>query len=487
LRAKPILPLAAQPPTTGPIVAAYLAGAVIQAICTTLLYCPEVPVLASRGLAKGTLPVQTYGRILTIDELERLGHSLADSVLARESAFIDAAVRDLAFPYSSASREVAMVVEQLRNLRSIDPWIRDRVPICEGGQEVALLLPYNLVSWALWDCACLIAAGNRVRVRFSRRAGRIAELAEATLRDIGQHDVEVVDDPGNEFVDQALGSDRVPLLIAYGSERLGDDLLERVASREDKKVVFEGPGKDPAIVLQGADVLAAAKIIAASKFEFSGQQCIAPEIIVAHESLHQELLHRLIEEFRDVRQGDPADPATQVGPMGSARVPEMIRSQLDEATGAGAEVVWGGTVSDAWVDPTIVVNVTRDMAIFQEESFGPVLAVVSFEDPQDAISLARSTRFGLSCMVLGPSGSEFASQLRGDAYAKPTSAYQYGRFGMTSVDSPLFADSGAALLPFGGYGKSGWIRDGANFLQGPKVFAHEASRPRMMPDHELSS
>lgn len=414
--------------------------------------------------------------VLEDEQLVELGYALADSVLSRKEAFIDAAVNDLEFPYSSAEHEVAMVVKQLQDLKSIEPWIRGRTPICLDDQEIALLLPYNVVSWAVWDCACLLAGGNRVVVRFSRRAGRIAELAEATIREIGSEDVTVVDSSGPDFLERVLGSDEVPLLVAYGSERLGDGLLQRVARRQNKKVVFEGPGKDPAIVLEGADPTRAAAAISESKFEFSGQQCIAPEIVLCHSSLHDELVEQLIDTFRQVKIGDPADPSTQVGPVASARVTEMIRRQLVDAREGGAEIAWGGEVSGDWISPTIVLNVNPDMTIFQEESFGPIIAVLDFADQEEALSLARSTRFGLNCMLFGPGAEDCARELRGAPYAAPTSDLLYGRFGTASLDGPLFSKRGAGSEPFGGYGKSGWIWDSGNLLQGPKVFAREACR-----------
>jgi acyl-CoA reductase-like NAD-dependent aldehyde dehydrogenase len=422
------------------------------------------------------LRLQATDGVLEAEQLDRLGATLAEGVSSRTEEFIDAAVRDVGFPSTSARHEVDLVVEQLRSLRLIEPWIRGRVPICADGQEVALLLPYNTVSWAVWDCAALLAAGNRVRLRLSRRAGRISELVEATLRERVGDGVTVLEDPGPQFVDVALRLDEIPLLVAYGSERLGDGLLERVPHLQRKKVVFEGPGKDPAIVLEGADPARAAAAIADSKFELSGQQCIAPEVVICHGSIHNELVEQLIQAFGEVKVGDPADPATQVGPMGSARVPEMIRRQLDEARSGGAEVACGGDISDDWVSPTLVLNVTPEMTIFQEETFGPVLGVVRVSDEEEALSIARQTRFGLNCMLFGPRAQACATRLQGDRYATPTPELVYGRFGTTSLEGPLFAEGGAGFEPFGGYGKSGWIWDSGTLFQGPKLFAREASR-----------
>lgn len=382
----------------------------------------------------------------------------------------------LGFTADAANAEIDLTVTHLRHLFNVHAWTRGRLPICRSGQAVSLMMPYNCVAWPVWDSACLVAAGNPVRVRLSSRSGNISEILHSIFQEALGDPVTICDVSGAQFTEMAFSSDSTPLLIAYGSERTGDQLFERSRAVPGTKVVFEGPGKDPVIVMDGSDLDSTAALIARSKLEYSGQQCISPELLLVDRRLHDPLVERLVSHFDKVVIGDPSEPATELGPMGSSRVPRLIQEQLHDATSRGASIACGGKIDGLWVEPTVVTGVTTDMSIFQEESFGPVLAVAGYDDDEHARALAGSTRFGLHCTVIGAGAATLAATLAGSSYATEVPAMTFGKFGTTSVDGPLSFDVADEIKPFGGYGKSGWVRESGRILQGPKLFAREATR-----------
>ena len=409
----------------------------------------------------------------TTARLAELGSGLSVAVERRRQAFITTAVENLGFVAKDVAGEIDLVTYLLRRLDRLSEWIEGRRPATSDDQAIALLLPYNAISWPVWDIANLLGAGNRARIRMSSRAGRLADIVQDVVDEVAPGRVVVDQDRRDLFLFRVLDADEYPVLIAYGSEQLGDKLFRQ--SVEHQKIVFEGPGKDPFLVLSGAEPADIARTVVAAKLGYSGQQCIAPELLLVHESIYEQLVAFVVRYMSEARVGDPSDPVSDVGPMGSHRIAPIITSQIQDALRQGAHVACGGTIDGEWVEPTVITDVTPRMAIFQDETFGPVLSVSVFASVEEGIALARSTRFGLHCSVAGDDAARVALALRGKPYADAVEALTFGSFGTTSVDSPLFSNADDAFSPFGGYGVSGWIREGTHLRQGPKLFMREAT------------
>lgn len=352
-----------------------------------------------------------------------------------------------------------------------------RSPIAGGGRAVALMSPSNSVAAVVADIAQLVLGGNSVRARLPGRAAQARTLVQQITDEVIPGRVVMEDASGPDFLAEVMESDQVPMVVVYGGEQLGDSLLRKVQTIPPKKVLFEGPGKDPMVVLPGVDVDQVVATIVTAKMRLGGQECVAPETLLVHESLHDELVTRLTSAFASVRVGDPDDPRTQVGPMSSNKVPAIVAGQLEDALKRGAKVTVGGRIDGQWIEPTLVVGVTSDMLIFQDETFAPVLAVVPFDDEEHAANLACSTRFGLSCTVTGEGAEILADRLRSSAYLRrEDDGLEYGRFGMSTIDHPAGESwDGGYGGAFGGYGKSGWVWDHGELRQGPKSIAREAT------------
>jgi (Z)-2-((N-methylformamido)methylene)-5-hydroxybutyrolactone dehydrogenase len=177
-----------------------------------------------------------------------------------------------------------------------------------------------------------------------------------------------------------------------------------MAARHFKTVTLELGGKSPNIVFDDADLGQAVKGVVSGIFAASGQSCQAGSRLLVQRSIHDDFVRRLIDFMKDVRLGDPKDPATQVGPIATRPQFEKVLSYIDIARGEGARCVLGGRSrpdlgGGQFVEPTIFVDVRNDMRIAQEEVFGPVLAVIPFDDEDDAVRIGNDTRFGLAAAV----------------------------------------------------------------------------------------
>ncbi len=414
------------------------------------------------------------GDVTSTTDLIDLGRRLAGALQRHEDDLVDAAVSDLGFVAADARGEVRSVVEALDRIDGLEAMLDGRGPVCEEGEAVAVLQPYNVVAWPVWDVACLCAPGNSVRMRLSQRSPQISDVIRSIANEAVSDRVEIDNSPREKFLASALEDEAVKLIVAYGSESLGQTLLDR-APKANKRIIFEGPGKDPMVVLPGADPVAVASLLQDAKFKFSGQQCTSTELLVVDRSQHNPVVEAVVEMVGRLSVGDPADPDVDIGPLGSPRVPRNVEEQVADARAKGADVLVGGQVRGQWVQPTVIAGVRPGMLLWSEETFAPVLGIAAVEDADDARRKIHESRFGLHCIVTGRNAEEFAASVTGAAYAEEVETPTFGRFGTATIERRPYSWASDFTSPFGGYGVSGWICDAGKLRQGPKLLAREAA------------
>ena len=182
--------------------------------------------------------------------------------------------------------------------------------------------------------------------------------------------------------------------------------VAHAAAENLNPVVLELGGKSPQLVFGDADLAAAANGVVAGIFAATGQTCMAGSRLIVHESVCDELVSLVVDRAASIRLGDPMDPATDMGPVANAPQYAKVKHYLETALAEGATVACGGSADDGpgglggfFVKPTVLTDVTPSSTIVQEEVFGPVLAVYTFRDEDDAIALANDTPFGLAGSV----------------------------------------------------------------------------------------
>lgn len=240
----------------------------------------------------------------------------------------------------------------------------------------------------------------------------------------------------------------VDMVSFTGSTAIGSR-IGRECGALIRPVVLELGGKSAAIVLDDADFeTTVPTLLGVSVIPSSGQSCVCQSRFLVSRNRHDELVEKLVSAMADITVGDPHDPAVQMGPVITEAHRERILGMIERAVEQGATVAFGGGVPEGldkgwFLEPTLITGVTPDMEIAQEEVFGPVVAVIAYEDEEDAIRIANDSRYGLA-------GSVYTSDVEhGFAIARRV------RTGTFSVNS-YAADFNS---PFGGFKESGIGRE----------------------------
>lgn len=415
------------------------------------------------------------------ERLERV-HRLIAKVEENRDELISVAIRDTGFTHRECNMEVDVILRRLQGFDQMVSTFAARRPLCGAEQQVALILPYNGSAWLNVAIVSIYLVGNRVRVKFASRGSEIASLTETIYQPIFGNDIRFEYADGKTFLEHAIADLQTPAICLFGTDEYAGKYEESIRGYR-KKFVFEGPGKDPFIVLSGADLDAAARELVYSKYLYAGQTCTAPERVYLHESIHDEFLELFLNYSREVKVGDPEDPATEMGPVGSPRVIAAIKAQLKDAVDHGARIVLGGEIEGNLVYPTVVVNASHDMLGMREETFGPVSFVTSFSTVEEVIRLTRDNRYGLRAAIYGEERESqwLGKELVGEPYCHPVTEMTFGVFGTIGINEPRSESWEGAFVykPVGGYGYSGWIWETKNgefiLKQGPKLLSLESS------------
>lgn len=243
-------------------------------------------------------------------------------------------------------------------------------------------------------------------------------------------------------VGAALVRSEVEMIAFTGSITTGQAIM-REAADGMKRLVLEMGGKDPMIVLPGADLDAAAEHAARESLRNTGQVCISVERILVHQDIAEEFTEKVKNVVSGLVVGDPKEEATDIGPMVSAHQRELVMDQLADAQSGGAKFVVRGSSKGPgfFLSPSVVTQVGDELALARDETFGPVVAISTFDQVDDAVRRANDTRYGLGASVWGPEGDEL------DDVANRLEA------GMIGVNRGLSAAAGA---PWVGWKMSGF-------------------------------
>jgi succinate-semialdehyde dehydrogenase/glutarate-semialdehyde dehydrogenase len=249
-----------------------------------------------------------------------------------------------------------------------------------------------------------------------------------------------------EVSERIISDDRVAAVTLTGSTGAGRAVAS-IAGRALKKTVLELGGSDPFIVLADADIAAAAEYAARSRFQNTGQSCIATKRIIVENSIADEFTAEFLAGVSRLVVGDPLTPEVTIGPLARSDLRDALIRQVEVSVRSGARVLTGGRAVDGpgfYYQPTVLDQVTADMPVLAEEVFGPAVPLVRASDVDDAVRLANRTRFGLGSNVWT------ADLERGAAVAARLEAGHTAVNGLTASD---------ARLPFGGIKDSGYGRE----------------------------
>jgi succinate-semialdehyde dehydrogenase/glutarate-semialdehyde dehydrogenase len=313
---------------------------------------------------------------------------------------------------------------------------------------VLAIMPWNFPFWQVFRFAApALAAGNGAILKHAPNVSGAALEIERLVREAGfPEGLFRAAFLENAAVAEVIADPRVRAVTLTGSDRAGS-AVGAEAGRHVKKTVLELGGSDPFIVLEDADLAHAAAAAAEARLQNSGQSCIAAKRFIVVERVATRFLEHLTAEMQARRVGDPLDPTTQVGPQARLDLRANLHRQVEESVARGAQLVLGGRLPKgrgAFYPPTVLVAVEPGMPAFDEETFGPVAAVVRARDEADALRIANASPYGLGASVWT------ADAARGERLAQDVEA------GSVFVNGIVKSDP---RLPFGGVKRSGYGRE----------------------------
>lgn len=316
---------------------------------------------------------------------------------------------------------------------------------------IAGIGPFNYpLLLTLTKAVFAIAAGNAFILKPSSDAPAcgaiIAECFDAAGLPAGIY--QSIPGPGAVVGDALVEDPRIKKITFTGSTAVGTEIGIK-AAKTLKTCTLEMGGKNPCIVLKDFDIEKAINVVLFGGYFHQGQICMATNRVIVEEPIYEEFCQKLKARVEKLKTGDKNDPLTIVGPLINPKQCLFIASQIDDAVSKGARLLTGGTYDGAFFKPSLLCDVTPEMSIFYEESFGPITSVVKAKDSEDALALCNNNKYGLSSALL-------TNDLQ-----KAFSMAKRMEAGMVHINDSTVM--GARSAPFGGIKNSGYGREGGHF------------------------
>ena len=397
-------------------------------------------------------------RATTFQQRSNLMHRLADALRTQRAELARIATREMGKPIAEAEAEVdkcawncdfyAEHAQRFLQAEPVDSSARQSYVAFEPLGVILAIMPWNFPYWQVFRFAApAIMAGNTALLKHAPNVPQCALAIERLFREVGFP-------PGtlrtlflsNEATERLIGDDRVRAVTLTGSERAGK-AVGAAAGHALKKTVLELGGSDPFIVLEDADLESAVQTAVRSRFQNTGQSCLAAKRFLVVDAVADAFLERFKAQAAQLKVGDPLDRATQIGPLARRDLRDGLHTQVQETLRQGARLELGGEPLGSrgyFYSPTIVSGVTPAMPMFRQETFGPAAAIIRVRDTEEALALANVSQYGLGSSVWTRTidhARELVSRIQA---------------GAVFINGMVASDP---RLPFGGVKRSGYGRE----------------------------
>ncbi len=386
----------------------------------------------------------------------------ADALAAKADEFVDAMMSEIGSTKGWAMFNLGLAVGMVREAASLTTQINGEVIPSDkpGCLAMALREPIGVIlGIAPWNAPIILgvraiavplACGNCVILKASEISPRthsliIEAFAEAGFPDGVVNIVTNAPDDAGDVVGALIDHAAVKRINFTGSTTVGRIIAKRAAEHL-KPCVLELGGKAPLLVLEDADLDEAVKAAAFGAFMNQGQICMSTERIIVVDAVADAFAEKFAAKVSTMKAGDPRDGTTPLGAVVDQKTVAHVNALIADAVGKGAGLLCGGKGDGVIMPATVLSGVTNGMSIYRDESFGPVVAMITARDEADAIRIANDSEYGLSAAVFTRDtarGLNVARQIKS---------------GICHINGPTVHDE--AQMPFGGVGASGYGRFG---------------------------
>ena len=265
---------------------------------------------------------------------------------------------------------------------------------------VLAIMPWNYPFWQVFRFAApALMAGNIGLLKHAsnvmRSANNIQKVFERAGFPDGCFQNLVI---SSSKIEDILKDKRVKAVTLTGSKPAGS-AVAATAGSEIKKSVLELGGSNALVVFKDANIAEAVKTCVQARFQNTGQSCIAGKRLLLHESIEDEFMEEFVKQVKELKSGDTMDEDTFIGTLAREDLAEDLEKQIQDSVKQGAKIVLGGKRDKAYFEPTIITNVKKGMPVFDQETFGPAMAVTTFKEDQEAIDLVNYSDFGLGVSI----------------------------------------------------------------------------------------
>lgn len=320
--------------------------------------------------------------------------------------------------------------------------------IYEPYGTTAVITPWNFpLDMCIWGIIPNLIAGNTIVLKISEECPLTGKLIEEVMNSGNLPEGVFSEVYGAGDVGHELAISDVNLIWFTGSTKVGKELY-KIAAEKFIKAILEMGGSSPAIVFEDVDVSSVVPEIYSKRFFNCGQSCDAIKRLIVHESIYNVVIAELEKEIKKKTVGDTDSEQTDIGSLVAKRQLNLLQEQVEDATQKGAKIIIGGKTLEnfqgAFYEPTILTNIDRNMRVWKEEVFGPVLPIIKFKTEEEAIELANDTSYGLGSRI-------FSKDL--ERAKRVASKIDAGTVEINNASRWLHCN------PFGGYKESGIGRE----------------------------
>ncbi|MEH6748674.1 MAG: aldehyde dehydrogenase family protein [Paracoccaceae bacterium] len=389
-------------------------------------------------------------------------HRMADALDGSRAQLVNLAAKEVGAASGWTQFNIDLALRILRQAAGLPPLLADReMPPAEDGslsilrrQAVGVVLgiaPWNApITLAVRAIATPLACGNTVVLKGSEHCPQTHRAVVEILNGSGlpagvANVVTALPDQSEAVVNHLIAHPAVRRVNFTGSTRVGRQVAV-TAAHHLKRCVLELSGKAALIVLEDADLDAAVEAAAHGAFFNQGQICMSTERIILLDDIADRFVAKLVARTQTLRAADPQREAAPLGTLIHAAAAERVAALLRDAQDKGAELLIGGRVEGAVMQPAVIDHVASNMAIYHEESFGPVASILRVRDEEEALSIANDTEYGLASAIF--------SRDRDRALALAARL----ETGICHINGSTVYDD--AAMPFGGMKASGYGRFG---------------------------